>query len=184
MKTFNLEGKEYQMVNSYEEVSLGIWMKMQGINKDLDDIRRSIEVVSILLGVETTEVMEFPNELFKDMAAEVVFFLEPHRKSETTFIISGKEYMSIDANNLTIGEIMFIKTKEEQLGYAGAIPQKLACLIRPFTKEVVGEFDTIVKKPIKFNQEEIEPRVELFMEKLMYPEFMSALGFFPSGSMI
>lgn len=172
MIKFTIEDKEYQMIDSYDEMKLGHLVKISGIKKTEDpaDLDPVLDMIAILSGVEKEELEDMTLTMLNELASQLVFLNEEMpRSNENPIQINGIDYvMKEDMNELTMGEYSSIKILQDRFpdSQMQQMPWILAILVRPGTKTIKNETGKVKWKQEKFNSDDLEDRVNIFMEHL------------------
>jgi len=185
MITFKLNDNDYNLVTSWEEMTLGQWIKIQ----KLAQIKESFlieemyvfRLVDILCDVEEGELDDLSvgdiNEFSKSFS-----FLEVDYKPDiiTHVNLNGVDYVfNVNLNKLTSGEYISLKIVEgTNKNSLENIAKILAILIRPGYQNEKGEW-----VQHKFNAEEIEQR-SFELQKMKVVDLLGGYSFFLSGSVV
>jgi hypothetical protein len=184
MIKFTIEGREFEMISSYNEMKLGHLVEISAIKKteDPNDLDPVLEMIAILSGVEKTELEEMTLTLLTELSGKLVFLNEEIPSSkENPIVINGIDYVvKEDMNDLTMGEYSSIKILQEKFpdSQMEQMPWILAVLIRPGTKIIKNETGKVKWKLDKFNSEDLEERVELFKKELPVKYLTQVTSFF------
>lgn len=192
MIEFNVEGKTYQLPQSWAEVSLEKYIKIGKLiaNTKQLKIERLIDVnaLEILSGAGERELEQLNREQTNTLLQEVQFIKTvPEEPMKYIITVDGKVYCFPESyNTLTNGEeISIVSFAQDVKDPIEAFDKMIAVLLLP-AKEVVnpvtGAKEWKREKFDRLNVEYINDRAELFKKKLMVPDFIGALGFFFNGA--
>lgn len=185
MKQFKVGDKEYNLINSWEDMKVSDYIKFfkfQNSQKDreADDIYL-IEVVEILSNCD--EILEVPINEMKDLIAETEFLLKtPELKQSEIIEHEGKTYKCIDLNTIKAGEYISIKTlMSDYKTIIEGLPSLLSVIVRPAEKVVdkEGNETWIVEK---FNSSTVGERAEMFLNFKLIDVFHWS-NFFLTGNL-
>lgn len=172
MINFTVEGKEFNMIDSYEGMKLKHLVSISSIKRteDPNDLDPVLDMISILSNTDKSELEEMTLTMLNELASQLVFLNEEMPKStENPIQINGIDYvMKEDMNELTMGEYSSIKILQDRFpdSQMQQMPWILAILVRPGTKTIKNETGKVKWKQEKFNSDDLEDRVNIFMEHL------------------
>jgi hypothetical protein len=184
MIKFSIEDKEFEMISSYGEMKLKHLVKISGVKKtdDPNDLDPVLDLISILSNTDKSELEEMTLTMLTELAGQLVFLNEELPKStENPIVINGIDYVvKEDMNDLTMGEYSSIKILQEKFpdSHMDQMPWILATLVRPGTKTIKNETGKVKWKQDKFNSDDLEDRVNIFMENLPVKYISGVTGFF------
>jgi hypothetical protein len=187
MKQFKIREQEYQMPTDWNDVSLGVYVKLA----DLEERKEAfgipelylLKMLEALCNVEEGELDELTLDMVNELVNDVAFVQEqPTWNNSHHLVIEGVDYVfPADLNRLTMGEYISIKTLQENNTTSGIIPYILAIILRPGTKSVDAETGKEVWIQDKFSTANIEYRRDIFMKQPVF-NLMGPVSFFLSGN--
>lgn len=184
MKRFEVNGKEYGVCDSWDDVTLEKWIEFFQFQeshegREIDDIYM-IELFELMSDCDCVLDMEMTQ--LNELVNSVTFLTETPKLSDSkSIIIDGKLYGSVDFNKMTAGEYISIKTlmgseKNVILG----IPKLLSIIVRP-AEEIVNEETGEKRLKIeKFSVENLEWRAEKF-KSVKVVDVLHWVNFFLTG---
>ena len=184
MINFQIEEKEFQMIDSYHEMKLEHLIQISKIKKtnDESDLQPVVEMIAVLAGCEPQDLDEMSLALLNELTPKLAFLQEEIPTSnENPIVINGIDYiMKENMNDLTMAEYSSIKILQEKFpdSQMDQLPYILAILIRPGTKTIKNETGKVKWKQDKFNSEDLEDRVEIFKKELDVKYISGVTGFF------
>jgi hypothetical protein len=184
MINFQIEEKEFSMIDSYTEMKLGHLIQISKIKKtnDESDLQPIVEMIAILSGCEPQDLDEMSLTLLNELTPKLAFLQEEIPTSnENPIVINGIDYiMKENMNDLTMSEYSSIKILQERYpdSQMDQLPYILAILIRPGTKTIKNETGKVKWKQEKFNSEDLEDRVEIFKKELDVKYISGVTSFF------
>lgn len=184
MKIFKVGEKEWNLPNSWEDMTLGNYIdffNFQDLNKDreIDDLYM-IEVFEMLSDCD--EVLDIPINELKDLLSELTFLSElPKLNDNKTISIDGNLYGCIDLNRMTTGEYISIKTlMGSEKTVLNGLPKLLAIILRPAEEFVDPETGEKKLRIEKFSVDNLTWRAERFKE-LKVVDVLHWISFFLTG---
>lgn len=187
MLKFEINGKEYSMVNNYQEMNLDKLMRFNALTKpkDENDLESFLGIISILCDSEPSELEDMNLTLLNELIENIGFLNGDIPKIEDDIVnIDGIDYiLNKDMSKITMGEYSSIKMIQESSALSGGsdwsyVPKMLAILVRPGKKMIHNETGKERWMQDKLDVEDLEYRSELFRRKLMVPAVMSTVNFF------
>lgn len=187
MKEFVFNEKDWKMINSWNDMTLGKYIEINRLlktNKDFNIPEMLLfELIEILSGAEFNEFSELPLELFAELSNEISFIQDetPEYKNEKHLKIGDIDYVfSQDFNKITTGEYLSIKSLSQGIDNLESILNTLTIILRPGklikNEETGGE----EWKQDKFDVENISYRKELFKD-LKLVDVLQPVLFFSTG---
>lgn len=191
MIEFNIGNNVYQLPQSWSEVNLEKYMKLERLLANIKKykIERLVDIMAleILSGADEREIEYLNREQTNTLLKELQFIKDlPEEPMKYVITIDDKVYCFPKSYNaLTNGEeisiVSFMQDVKEPIE---AFDKMLAVLLLPAT-EVVNPVTGVKewKRELfdRMNIEYIEDRAELFRKRLMVTDFIGALGFFFNG---
>lgn len=193
-----IEGKEYNMINSQKEFTLGMYCEyleyMQTKSEEEDEFEIVVRLVEIFSNLPK-DTLDLEQAELERLATELNFIQEEVIvDKDTRFRVNGVEYM-MRPNFATIstGERKLIRQCINQYGDKNyqLIPYLTAVMIRKAiaTKEIVVNEDGSNTEVIKYNQEPLnsltpegmeafQERIELFKAHLKLQNFANLINDF------
>jgi hypothetical protein len=189
MKKFTLNEKEYNMPTCWDDMSLGIYVKLAKLDEEKQAFGMPelylLKIIEALCCAEPNELDDLTLDLVGELSNEVGYLNNEPKWSSSSrhLLINDVDYaFPEDLNKLTMGEYISIKMLQEQQNtQAELIPYLLAVILRP-AKKVINE-ETKKENWIceKFNTENLEWRKELFLTQPVF-NLMGPVSFFLNGS--
>jgi len=133
----------YKLPTDYSEITLGKYMDIMKIDKDIKEVEKLMNIISILSEISINDVRNIGISQIKLIQKSLMFLFESkdHIQLQTIITINGKKYgFNRELNNISIGEFTdldtFSKSKDmEQLDYL------MAVLYRPIDDSEYGLFN-------------------------------------------
>jgi hypothetical protein len=187
MITLTINNKDYDIVDSYEEITLGQYIDIIRINQQLSDesFKKDLEIVSILLN-DKEKINEFKDILYNEISFEdynnlLTWFtwVSEHEVIDKIKSIKPKEYIVIDGekynviskfNNMSLGEISSFETLLQDQKDKHELEQAFIFLLRPMEGD----------KPVKVSMDVID-KVRSLKYKVKLIDIFSTISFFLSG---
>ena len=119
MKQFEIEGKIFNLKNSWEDLLFSDWMNFLKIEQQKELLGQEedyvIKVLTILTDCTELDILNAPLSLLNELMASLDYMNTPVPKIENKFImINGEKWaFKKDFNKLTMGEYISIKTFQE-----------------------------------------------------------------------
>lgn len=173
MYNFKFNEKEYNLPNSWEDLTVEVFIEVLKLEKTKDlyqfDELYVAKMVEILLGISEEELNTFELDLFTTLVNEIGFLQNsPTYENKKDIYIDEVKYIApANFNKLSLGEYASIKTLTKDKPYEDQMLTILSIIIRP-----EGE---------KFEASKINERRERF-KKLRLVDVNECVNFFLSGS--
>jgi hypothetical protein len=173
MYNFKFNEKEYSLPNTWEDLTVEVFIEVLKLEKTKDlyqyDELYVARMIEILLGISEEELNEFELEIFTILVEEVHFLQkEPTYENKKEIFIDEVKYVTpSNFNKLTLGEYASIKTLTKDKPYEEQMLTILSIIVRP-----EGE---------KFEAAKINERKDRF-KKLRLVDINEAVNFFLSGN--
>lgn len=187
MIEFKLNERDYKMATSWDELTLERYCNLVALQGQEAEVKVEelylLKIVGALCGVDLAELYELDMTTVRNLVDNLEFiYKQPEWPLKRFIMFNDKMYVfPQELNKITMGEIISIKTLQENKTQAEFLPYLLAIILRPGEEY---EADGVKKyRQDKFNADDIELRRELFME-LTIPEIMGSINFFLSGNNI
>jgi hypothetical protein len=189
MKLFKLNEKEYNMPTCWDDMTLGVYVKLA----KLDETKEAfgipelylLKVIEALCSAEEGDLDELTLDMVTELSNEVGFIQEEPKWNTTSrhIVINDIDYVfPADLNKLTMGEYISIKMlQEQQTSQADLIPHLLSVILRPGKKVVDEETKKETWIQDKFSTNNLEHRKELFLTQPVF-NLMGPVSFFLNGS--
>jgi hypothetical protein len=187
MIELELNKKNYKLPTDFSEVMLGEYMKIASLDKDLSDLDKMSNIISILTSIPIEEVKNIKIGHIKVINKNLMFlFQEPINLLVERFEIDGVSYgFNKDLMGISFGEYVdlenYSKDSNKNLDYIMALLYRPMRKIKPVgIKKFIASY--IYKKRTEENIENydintVKARAELFREK-MSVEIMNGSVFF------
>jgi hypothetical protein len=188
MKEFKLNEKNYKMPTCWEDLTLEHYVNLSVLEENKTEYLLGelylLKIIEVLCSAEGGELDELTIEMVTELSKEVGFLQEQPKWGNTKNIkINDMDYaFPAELNKLTMGEMISIKTLQEQAtSQAAAIPLILAIILRPakLVKDNESGKESWIQD--KFDANNIEFRRDLFLKQPVF-ELMGPVTFFLSGS--
>lgn len=189
MKLFKLNEKEYNMPTCWNDMTLGVYVKLA----KLDETKEAfgipelylLKVIEALCSAEEGDLDELTLDMVTELSNEVGFIQEEPKWNTNSrhIVINDIDYIfPADLNKLTMGEYISIKMlQEQQTSQADLIPYLLSVILRPGKKVVDEETKKETWIQDKFSTNNLEHRKELFLTQPVF-NLMGPVSFFLNGS--
>lgn len=189
MKLFKLNEKEYNMPTCWDDMTLGVYVKLA----KLDETKEAfgipelylLKVIEALCSAEEGDLDELTLDMVTELSNEVGFIQEEPKWNTTSrhIVINDIDYVfPADLNKLTMGEYISIKMlQEQQTSQADLIPYLLSVILRPGKKVLNEETGKETWVQDKFSTNNLEHRKELFLTQPVF-NLMGPVSFFLNGS--
>lgn len=189
MKQFRLNEKEWMMPTSWDDMTLGVYVKLA----KLDEAKEAfgipelylLKVIEALCGAEDGDLDDLTLDMVTELSNEVGYLQkEPSWNTNSRHIVIDEvDYVfPEDLNKLTMGEYISIKMlQEQQTTQAELIPYLLAVILRPGKKVVDEETKKETWIQDKFSTANLEWRKELFLTQPVF-NLMGPVSFFLNGN--
>lgn len=187
MKTFTLNSKEYNLPESWEEMTLALYVNIAKLEEKKSEYILGelylLKVFEALCNTEEGELDDLTLDVVNDLSISLKFLQEQYTwENVRTIDIEGTVYVfPTDLNKLTMGEYISMKTFQENLSsQAEAIPYILAIILRPGVKVVDEETKEEKWVQDKFTAANIDYRRNLFLKQPVI-SLMGPVTFFLNG---
>lgn len=172
----NIEGEEraFQMPESWEEVSVGLFEDIAQMEVNNVDLGNSMTIISALTGMNQELLWQVPVNEMPKILEHVQFLKQPIEDDPKEFIvIDGEEYfMKKDFDNLTYGETISLDIIQKEFGeqVQKAFGKMLCVFLR---KKIDGKLEPHLPEHLD--------RLEMFRTKVMISDVYQLFVFFSSG---
>jgi hypothetical protein len=188
MITFNLGEKQFNLPTEWEEVTLGTYLTLSEVGKDLESKYAFNElyvmrVLEILTGAESGDLDDLTIQSLNELGSKIEFLNnQPKMQVYQHIEIDGNDYaFPEDLYQIKAGEYISIKTLQEtEKNPSEFYLHLLSILLRPAKK--VKNLETGKDKWVqeKFNADNLSYRRELY-KKLPITKVLGTINFFLSG---
>lgn len=187
MKIFNLNNKEYNYPESWEELTVERYVNIAKLEESRADYFLAelylLKMIETICGAEDGELDELILDDVIEISSNITFLQKDYSwPNIKTLEIDGVTYVfPTDLNKLTMGEYISMKTfQENSKSNADALPYILAIILRP--GKLIKDEETGQEKWVqdKFTINNIEWRKELFMKQPV-TNLMGPITFFLGG---
>lgn len=187
MKSFELNGKEYQCPENWNEMSLKLYVNIAKLEEKKSEYILGelylLKIIEAICDAEDGELDELTLETVNDISTSIVFLQEQTEwPIVKTLEIEGTTYVfPNDLNKLTMGEYISMKTFQENTqSQSDAMPYILAIILRP--GKLIKDEETGEEKWVqdKFTANNIEFRKNLFLKQSVM-NLMGPINFFLGG---
>jgi len=172
MVNIELNGKEYKMATSWEDVTLKKYQVLVELflEEEINQLEKTIRTFSILSDISYEDLMEVDMDDFNKI--NLNFLLEEiPQKVENIIEIEGKKYGVVkDIKKISLGEYVDLDNYSKSSSNFHFI---LGILMRPVV-DSDGELYTIEK----YDSNNLEERSILFKENINVSQYYSLVGFF------
>lgn len=182
MIIIELEGVEYQMPQSWEEVTLEMFEKIVDLAGLLSEYKSryqySIEMLSILTGAPQEGLSKMTKKSFEELATACEWAsTEVINTKKMNYVIDGVEYMAIkNLDSLEMGDMVSLELVISNTEPSKLLTNLLPILIRK--AKAVNRGGKEVKIPGPFVAEEYEEMKELFRKNLSVADVNHLKDFF------
>lgn len=183
MKKFVVDEKEWQMPESFEEMTLETFLRISDVQeKNSETIFKELYIIKLLealVGAESGDLDDITLEDLGELTKNLDYLNHNPKPKEIKEVMIGEVTYIFppNFNKLTAGEYISIKTLTEDKSVAETILNLLAVILRPCEIYLDKETNTEKKKQIKFDAENIDYRKKLFV-KLPVLDVLWAVNFF------
>jgi len=186
--------KEYELPESWNEITLGTFMKWYILTKEKASVGLdySVELLALLLNAPISEIEDVYVDDIKNLMNELVYLntmpAEGTQKEEFTLINEAGEsvhYVAKQWTKLKVKEQLTIEhLLKDQTDNTLIFPEILAILLRP-AREFFNEETGLVEykqNELDEDMESIIRRANMFREKITIGEVWSNIVFFSNGA--
>lgn len=172
----NIEGEEraFQMPESWEEVSVGLFEDIAQMEVSNVDLGNSMTIISALTGMNQELLWQVPVNEMPKILEHVQFIKQPIEDDpKESITIDGEEYfMKKDFDNLTYGETISLDIIQKEFGeqVQKAFGKMLCVFLR---KKIDGKLEPHLPEHLD--------RLEMFRTKVMISDVYQLFVFFSSG---
>jgi hypothetical protein len=171
-----LNNKEYNIPESWDEINLDKFIKIQKLietKQDYEDDIWILKLIEVIIDISEDELNEVPFKELGKLSAAVsnIYNQEIPKSLPKKIIIDDIEYGFVTLDDISTGEYTSIKTIFQKMETSDALPYMLTILIRPIVND----------KLEKYNPQVCINRNKLFLEKLMVSHFKGLIDFFLNG---
>lgn len=172
----NIEGEEraFQMPESWEEVSVGLFEDIAQMEVSNVDLGNSMTIISALTGMNQELLWQVPVNEMPKILEHVQFIKQPIEDDpKESITIDGEEYfMKKDFDNLTYGETISLDIIQKEFGeqVQKAFGKMLCVFLR---KKIDGKLEPHLPEHLD--------RLEIFRTKVMISDVYQLFVFFSSG---
>jgi len=175
----------------FEEILLKQYIAISSMNKDLNKLDKDIELLSILTGLSTEDIVDINIDTVKYMFKSLEFLFE---QKEHTLIekikLDGQWYgLNPDMKNITFGEYIDLETFSDLEKKQDSLHILMAILYRPITtpkkrKNLVSFLNSYIYNKDdtysveKYDPDTVEERSKVFLEHMTIDVTLGALFFF------
>ena len=156
MIKITLNEKEYQLPDSWMDVTIGQFQDLNNIDVDYDNITKNMSIISILAGCSIDELLDLPAIEYNKLC-ELITFLDSQIPDkicdEWTFNDITYKY---DAEITQYNVSMFLDLDAMSKGGVDNLHLLLAIMYRPFKDNKIG----------KYRANEVVERAKLFQENM------------------
>lgn len=183
MITIKLEGVDYKMPESWNEVSVGMFEEIVRLTSILNEykseVQYTIDMFSLLTGAPVEVLNKITRKGFDDLSKLTEWVnVEITPSDKKSWVFDGIEYMPVDKlDNLSMGDSVSMELIIKDSNEANILTNILPVLIRKVNK-VQRENGKIKKEPGEFKSGEYEETKELFKERLMVADVIKLKSFF------
>jgi len=183
MITIELEGKEYKMPESWDEVNVGLFEEITKMATLLpeykSEVQYTIDMFSVLTGAPIDSLSRMTRKGFEDLAKATEWVNEEVKSSEKEiWEFDGVEYMPVkNLDSLTMGDSVSLELMIKESNEATILANILPILVRR-VKKLKGDGDDIKKIPGDFDADSYNEVKELFKRKMMVTDVIKLKSFF------
>ena len=182
--------KEYELPESWNEVTLGTFMKWYVLTKKETSVGLdySVELLALLLNAPPSEIEEIYVDDIKDLMNELLYLntmpVEGAQKEKFTLLNEAGEsviYVAKNSTKLKVKEQLTIEhLLKDQTDNTLIFPEILAILLRPAIESYNAETGLVQYKQSELDEdmESIIKRANIFREQLTIGEVWSNIVFF------
>lgn len=190
MITIKTNNTEYYMPENYDEMSLETFIRLTKVQESgTEYVFQEYYMIKLLEAMVNAEPGDLDDLTIEEMAtlSEKLKYLseEPKPKKVDMIVINNITYAFPDNfNKLTTGELISIKTLNEEKNTGESILNLLAIILRPATKVLDSETGKERWVRGKFDAQNIEHRKQIFLKLPVLDCLFSVNFFFTGGSVI
>ncbi len=185
MITFEINGKDYNCPQSWSEVNLDMFRKIQRhssiLNKYKSKTQFALEMTAILLDAPIDDLIRLDREsyiTFSDQCEWVNDDIKPSKKDK--WEIGDDIYLPIDnLNKMSMGDSISLELMIAESDEIELLPNMLPMLIRKGKKKLKNGKEVLVAGD--FDSENYEETKQLFLKNLMISDVIHLQSFFLTG---
>lgn len=186
MKIVEIAGEDYKLPESWSEVTVETYEKIQAHSSFLSEYKSQLEFVielfGILLGIDALILKSMTKESFEILTKEIEWLNDdiPLKRQES-FEIDGEKFVPVkDLKKLTTGDMISIEVLIADSNQNELLGNLLPILIRR-AKKVSKKSGKVKYVPAKFDADEYEDLKELFKKNLSIEDVLYLKDFFFDG---
>lgn len=183
MITIELEGREYKVPESWNEVNIKLFEEITRMATLLpeykSDVQYTLDMFSVLTGAPVEDLVKMTRKGFEDLSKVCDWVNEEVQASDKkVWVFDGIEYMPVEnLDSLTMGDSVSLELMIKESSEATILGNILPILIRK-VKKIQKENGKIKKVPGEFVADEYNETKELFKERLMVTDVIRLKSFF------
>lgn len=185
MIVIELNGKEYNLPEGWNEVSVRVFQEIAEIAGRYSDYKSDIEYIVDMLegltGAPKEELMKMTRRSFDALTSKITWVngeVKPSKK--TNWLIGGEEWIPVtDLDSLTMGDTVSLEIMIKESNETTILGNILPILIRRVKKIEKG--GKIKKVPSEFAADEYKETREIFLDKMMVSDVIQLKTFFLDG---
>lgn len=181
MIIIELEGKEYTMPSSWEEVNLKKFEDIMGQLSVFSEYKSqnqyALDLIQILTEAPKEQLVNMTRASFTELSNSIKWINEPIKTDrKNTFTINGEEYMAVEnLNALSMGDTVSLEILINDS--KGTLELNILPILIRKTKEIIKN-GQVVKVPGEFDADNYEETRELFKKHLNITEVLWIKDFF------
>lgn len=133
--------KDIKIISDYDGLSVGKYQRIAAITTD-DAVERSVQVLSILTGLERDELLSLPVTAYEELIHAADFLDEPPKNTPRVSSFKSGEFdlrVADDVRKMTAGQYIDYQTMVADA--ADHIVELLACFLIPKGKRYMEDYD-------------------------------------------
>jgi hypothetical protein len=186
MIVFEMNGKDYNLPENWNEVSLDMFRKIQRHSSILNSYKSTtqfaLEMTAILLGgAPINDLLRLDRESYVTLSDKCEWVNKDVKTSKKKeWVIDGETYLPInDLNKMSMGDSISLELMINESDEIDLLPNMLPMLIRKGVKKLVKGKEVMVAG--EFDADNYEQTKQLFLKNLMIADVVHLQSFFLNG---
>jgi hypothetical protein len=186
MIVFEMNGKDYNLPENWNEVSLDMFRKIQRHSSILNSYKSTtqfaLEMTAILLGgAPINDLLRLDRESYVTLSDKCEWVNKDVKTSnKKEWVIDGETYLPInDLNKMSMGDSISLELMINESDEIDLLPNMLPMLIRKGVKKLVKGKEVMVAG--EFDADNYEQTKQLFLKNLMIADVVHLQSFFLNG---
>lgn len=185
MITFEINNRDYDLPESWNEVNLAMFEKIMKHTSVLNDYKSkilyAIEMFAILLDAPVEDIKRLDRASYEKLAEKCLWASGTIKSIKTNrWVIEGETYVAFETlDKMTMGDSISLELMINKSNDQDILTNILPILIRKTKKVIKG--DTEIEVPCDFDAENYEEIKQLFRKHLKVGEVLWIKDFFLNG---